>query len=95
MILMNNTRKSDIVGRFGGEEFIVAYFDVDEATAKAKAEQIRSEFEAVSGHFGYPLSVSVGVSGKREGDSLSTLLDRADEALYFSKRNGKNRVSFL
>ncbi|WP_050724147.1 GGDEF domain-containing protein [Nitratiruptor sp. SB155-2] len=94
-ILVKNTRKSDIVGRFGGEEFVVVYFDLDEKKAKEKAEHIRLEFEALSQHFEYPLSVSIGMTNKREGDTLSTLLERSDEALYFSKRNGKNRVSYL
>ncbi|BCD61020.1 MULTISPECIES: FIST N-terminal domain-containing protein [unclassified Nitratiruptor] len=94
-ILIKNSRKSDIVGRFGGEEFVVVYFDLDEEMAKEKAERIRFEFEALSQRFGYPLSVSIGMTNKRDGDTLPTLLERADEALYFSKRNGKNRVSYL
>ncbi len=94
-ILQNHTRKSDIVGRFGGEEFIIVYNDTDIKTACKKAEEIRKNIEALSQKYRMPITVSIGVTQKRGADEITSLLERADEALYFSKRSGKNRISEL
>ncbi len=94
-ILQKHTRKSDIVGRFGGEEFIVIYNDTDAKSAVKKAEDIRKSVEKLSQKYQMPITVSIGVTQKRVADETTSILERADEALYFSKRGGKNRVTEL
>lgn len=95
--LLASTRATDLIGRFGGEEFIAVLAGVDEATLIKKAEQLRMLVEncALAFH-GRTLKVtmSVGASLIQEGDTVETLLKRADEMLYASKENGRNMVTY-
>jgi diguanylate cyclase (GGDEF)-like protein/PAS domain S-box-containing protein len=93
--LAGNVRRLDIIGRLGGEEFAVCMPSVTLADAKAIAERLRC---AVAGaDFDTPLgpvniTVSLGVACYTRGDSLATLMERADAAMYAAKRAGRNRV---
>lgn len=92
-------RVSDILTRYGGEEFCILLPDVGVAGAKVVADRIRTAIEAAA--FAVddaPLKVtaSVGVASLPSGAdevTLSTLVARADQALYVAKREGRNRVS--
>jgi diguanylate cyclase len=96
----NNIRSGDFVARYGGDEFIVVLANASLRDAGQKAKKLR---KAISGtrysledvKTGHTLSitVSIGVSIYRKGDSLKTITDRADQALYVAKRVGKNRVA--
>jgi diguanylate cyclase (GGDEF)-like protein len=96
-VLERAKRTTDVVARFGGEEFVVLCEQTDEAGALMLGERIREElgrtvFPTPNG----PLSVtcSVGVATFPEaGGSWDDLFKAADEALYTSKRGGRNRVS--
>ena len=89
-----STRTTDIVGRFGGEEF-VALLPGKLADAKVVAERIRKAFEAagvtVAG-CDLEATVSVGVASGDAGTDIIALLAAADAALYRAKANGRNRV---
>jgi diguanylate cyclase (GGDEF)-like protein len=80
-------RETDLVGRYGGEEFVIVMPQTDLAGACVFAERLRSE---VAGRL--PVSISGGVTTAREGDTAETLLARADAALYSAKGAGRNRV---
>ncbi len=86
-------RSSDVVARYGGDEFVVMLPETDEAGAQTIAETIRTTVEGtVVG--GLELTVSVGtatLTGKSA--DASELLSRADTALYSSKRAGRNQVT--
>ena len=90
-------RETDIAGRYGGEEFGVIATDCEVAGACALAERIRAGMEALS--FAYEgqairVTVSLGISGNDPAvDDYQKLIARADEALYRSKREGRNRFS--
>jgi diguanylate cyclase (GGDEF)-like protein len=90
-------RAEDIFGRYGGEEFSVLLPDTDLAGAVAAAERIRLIIEAdpiVSGNLLIPVSTSLGVSTLTEKmRNAEELLQLADDSLYDSKHNGRNRVS--
>jgi diguanylate cyclase (GGDEF)-like protein len=90
-------RKDDIIGRLGGEEFLVVLPNADGATARELAERIRAAVEAHRFVFeGKSLSVtlSIGVSEiKPAFKSYKDLLDDADRKLYQSKNTGRNRVT--
>ena len=96
-ILRRQKRATDLVARFGGEEFIVLCEQTDERGALLLAERIREELEKTKFHTEHgPMSVtcSLGVATFPEaGDSWETLFKSADEALYVSKRSGRNRVT--
>jgi diguanylate cyclase (GGDEF)-like protein len=94
--ITNTLRDSDIVGRFGGEEFAALMPHTDLAAALVAAERLR---QAVAGMKiglleGGPLSmtISIGLAMHEAGVSLDTLLMRADMALYRAKSCSRNRV---
>ena len=89
-------RGSDVVGRMGGEEFLVILPDTGLDSACTLAERLRSVVAASPTEFEgetLPLTISVGVSVIDAGDSGTTqVLERADRALYEAKHAGRNRV---
>ena len=90
------TRTIDGTARIGGEEFVVILPDTDLIGAMAVAERIRMGIqnlilETVKGTL--QLTISAGVASRYGGETYSELFDRADTALYESKRLGRNRVS--
>lgn len=87
-------RKSDLGGRWGGEEFIALLHGSPDA-ALGFAERLRRSvadqpFQTAAGPL--HITVSGGCAGHRPGDSLSSLVGRADQALYAAKGQGRNRV---
>lgn len=95
--LIENTRQSDIVCRYGGEEFIILMPDAALESAHDRAERLRKKFgETVVEYENRKLkcAFSAGVASFPEHtDSADVLLMLADEALYHSKSNGRNRVT--
>lgn len=84
--------KGDLLGRWGGEEFILIS-DAADDHALEKAEQIRELVEKHTFNGAGKLTASFGVTDFKCGDNIDSLLNRADEALYVSKNNGRNKVS--
>ncbi|OZM74179.1 GGDEF domain-containing protein [Amycolatopsis antarctica] len=98
------TRPADVVGRFGGEEFLILLPDIDRAGAELAAERVRSAIEdlrivttdkrggqtTVAGR-----TTSIGVAVyPRHADSLEAMLQAADGAVYDAKESGRNLVRF-
>lgn len=92
-IAQKTVRTSDFVGRWGGEEFLVVLPQTDLAQAQELASRLRLAFE---GHtfkdIGFK-TASFGTAVFEQNDTLYTLVEKADKALYRSKTQGKNRVS--
>jgi diguanylate cyclase (GGDEF)-like protein len=87
-------RASDVVARFGGEEF-VAMLPGSLADARAAAERVRLAFQAAAGTVaGHPLAatVSIGAASAELCADIASLIAAADSALYRAKANGRNRV---
>jgi diguanylate cyclase len=80
-------RETDILARYGGDEFLAILPQTDLAGGGVLAGRIRARIEER-----LPLTASVGVAACRPGDSAETLLARADAALYQAKSAGRNRV---
>jgi diguanylate cyclase (GGDEF)-like protein len=95
--LAAHARRTDLVGRYGGEEFSLVLPETGTLTCKELAERLRSAIadEPVQTRTG-PLgvTVSIGTASRQPGDAdLITLLSRADQALYEAKNAGRNRVA--
>ncbi len=95
-VLRFHVRNTDIAARWGGEEFIVVYTSTDTAGGATAAERLRALIESSDVRFdgkSIPVTVSVGLAGACEGESIDELVDRADKAMYESKVAGRNRLT--
>jgi two-component system cell cycle response regulator len=95
-VLREEARAADVVGRYGGEEFVVVLGDTDTKGAVIVAERIRkrlesSEMKTSAGVVRVTLSLGIATYPKHRS-TLAELLQAADEALYLAKSQGRNRV---
>ncbi|MGY3943083.1 GGDEF domain-containing protein [Aeromonas tecta] len=98
-ILLSESRKDDLIGRIGGEEFAIIMPGVNEHDALSICDRIRSQIELRSAQGACPpcagVTVSVGgVCAPADRADLEHLLGRADAAMYRVKQNGRNGVQF-
>ena len=97
-VLKAHTRRSDICGRHGGEEFMMVMTHSTAKDVEKAIERIRAEFETTSLNFGgcnILATASFGIAGFEAGQAkpcFDELVSRADAALYSAKRAGRNRV---
>lgn len=95
MLVSDKVRKTDVIARWGGEEFALLLPETSILTAASTAEKLRQATEnCVFPHVGH-ITASFGVTQYIDGDSEASLINRADDALYRSKKNGRNRVEIL
>ena len=95
LILKNGIRKVDDVGRWGGEEFIIILPETNINEAEKVAEQIRIKVESYLFSVIKQKTGSFGVSEYIYGDSVQSIIIRADKALYKAKENGRNQTQIL
>ena len=93
-LLCEEARESDIVGRYGGEEFITILPETSLINGIIMAERIRKRIEKEVFGDGIRITISGGVSSF-DGESADKLIARADQMLYKSKENGRNRIEFV
>lgn len=97
-VTKNLLRKTDLLGRYGGEEFCISLPDTDLAEAALKAEEIRKGIaEHVFNFEGrvIPVTCSLGVAVAKydiDGDTIDNIVKRADARLYEAKKTGRNKV---
>ncbi|UCH10988.1 MAG: diguanylate cyclase [Fidelibacterota bacterium] len=85
-------RESDLVARWGGEEFMILAVNTDAKNAEAIAEKIRSDIETQEFLNKTQFTVSAGVAQFRITDTAESLIERVDQALYTAKNGGRNQV---
>ena len=93
--MVTGARGTDIVGRYGGEEFMVIFENTPLETARDLAERIRIRVMADPFHEEQSsiwVTVSFGIAQSRPDDTVETLTTRADQAMYVAKRSGRNQV---
>jgi diguanylate cyclase (GGDEF)-like protein len=93
-ILQSTFRKSDLIYRFGGEEFIVIVYVDNEADAEMTFERLRRTVENHAFPQVEKITVSVGVARITDSSMPIELLGHADQALYHAKQHGRNQVCF-
>jgi diguanylate cyclase (GGDEF)-like protein len=90
--IASSVRDTDLVARWGGEEFLVVLPETSSAGALVCAEKIREKVATVSQRVGFAVTISGGVYQPSPGESISDLLSRADARLYEAKNKGRNRI---
>ena len=91
-ILRDNIRDVDVVGRWGGEEFMIICPETDAEGAKYLARKIQEVINTYEFPHINTLTCSFGISVSHEGDRIENVVGRADSALYRAKEEGKNRI---
>ncbi len=94
-ILKQQTRKVDYVGRWGGEEFLIICPNSNLTVGESVALKLKSHIEKHDFKIFQNITASFGVSQYKKGDNVDDVLNRADNALYKSKNNGRNQVNTL
>jgi len=93
--VQDSLRASDLVFRYGGEEFVVLLNGIQEENAFKLADKIRKNVEKeyfVDKEKKLKVTISLGVACVKEGESETELFERADKAMYVAKRKGRNQV---
>ena len=94
-VLRANLRNSDLICRWGGEEFLMLLPDCDKSSAALLVEKIRCRIENedfITGDERTPVTASFGISSYQHKESQNTFFERADKALYRAKSQGRNRA---
>ncbi|MCV6587734.1 MAG: diguanylate cyclase [Marinobacterium sp.] len=94
-LLLRNVRDADIVGRWGGEEFLLILPETSRDNALIVAESLRQHIVALDVEPVEQVTSSFGVTGFCEGDTIERMMTRADKALYEAKAEGRNRVEVM
>jgi len=92
-IFRQEFRKEDILGRYGGEEFLIVLPDTDLENGVPSAEKIRTTIEALTWkHKGLEVTISGGISTFKGNNLAFDLIKEADDLLYKAKHKGRNRI---
>lgn len=90
-LLKRGFRQTDIIGRYGGDEFVILFIETDLQGATIAIERLYQLTNAKN----FPSSFSVGLTEFKKGDTPNSIIDRADKALYASKLSGKKHLEVL
>lgn len=94
-IFLDLTRRSDLVGRFGGEEFIIALPNCDEGGAERLVQAFqRALRDTPFTKVGHPITLSYGAYVLRDLEPTEETLEKVDRAMYRAKRQGRDRLVF-
>jgi diguanylate cyclase (GGDEF)-like protein len=94
-LIQQQLRLPDLAARWGGEEFVVALPNTDRTGGEVVAERLRRSIRELEVHYegsSISVSVSVGLAELGRSESLHSLIDRADRAMYGAKAGGRNRT---
>jgi len=93
-ILQNNIRETDILGRWGGEEFLIICIQSDLEATKKVAEKCRKAIESFEFSVVKHKTASFGIGMIHNNSSINELIERTDNNLYKAKETGRNKVVF-
>lgn len=93
-VLREYLRPTDLIARFGGDEFAVLLPGLTLKQARQAAERVRQRVATLSPpSLSTAITVSIGIAHRNADDNVAQLLQRADEAMYSAKERGRNRVA--
>ena len=94
--IRTHVRESDLICRWGGDEFVVMFPDTGRQDALTKARELADHIREAPVRFGRDkilITISAGVTEYRDGEDLDTLMSRVDNALYTAKASGRDHIS--
>jgi len=91
-LMKQSMRETDIIARWGGEEFVILFNKTDLENATLLANKFRVSIENIQHEIAGRITASFGVTQLQENDTLESIFQRADEALYLAKESGRNCV---
>lgn len=94
-LIQENIRDKDIVGRWGGEEFVIIANDLNAKQAVVFSDRLRKLIEETTFSHKNKVTASFGVAEYRQKEKTKDVLKRADIVLYMAKENGRNKVEIL
>ena len=95
-MVRQNVQDSDVICRWGGDEFVVLFPGKDRKEAMTKARELADSVRNAPVRFGrdhIPVTISAGITEYRDGEDLDTLMARVDNALYTAKASGRDHIS--
>ena len=95
LLMDSSAEDKALVGRWGGEEFVIICRDKNSEEASAMAESLRQKVEAYQFPDIYHITCSIGVTELKAEDEFKEAFNRLDKAMYASKHNGRNKVTLL
>ena len=93
-IIMNSIRIGDVACRYGGDEMVIILTTDNEHVVDSRINSICEKVREAFNLPNFQVTLSVGVAFNRENESLDKLIEQADKALYQSKENGKNQITY-
>ncbi len=93
-IMQNSIRKSDIFGRWGGEEFLIILPETSKNEAISIAEKLRKKIENYKFDKIDRLTCSFGITDFQKNDTSETIMTRVDKKLYLAKKTGRNKIKY-
>jgi diguanylate cyclase (GGDEF)-like protein len=90
-----SVRETDIFARWGGEEFVILFKNTSIERAKAVSLKLKNKIEENEHPDAGKITASFGLSEYIDGDTVESLFNRCDEALYRAKENGRNRLEVM
>lgn len=94
-ILKSSSRESDLVSRYGGEEFMIISLMDDPSSVAAYAERLRKTVSEDRTFELIRVTISIGIAMSKKNMSVEDLVNNADKALYGAKENGRNRTALF
>ena len=91
-LVREQIRESDVLARWGGEEFMILFIETPLAESRHVSEKLRQRIESHAFDVVGKLTCSIGLTQMQQDDTPESLNNRVDEALYEAKRNGRNRL---
>ena len=92
LVLKKYIRETDLVCRWGGEEFLILLKNCNDEVAFLKADLLKEKIKELSDSFGFDITMSFGISNL-SNNTLEDAINKADKAMYKSKIDGRNRVT--
>ena len=88
-------RSEDFICRYGGDEFVLVFKDCSTLDICKRLENIKESINNVISEYSIVVTMSFGITEYEKGKELMAAIEEADQALYISKQNGKNRITIF